>query len=226
MGMHRQILAVIAAFILFSNFSCPGECEEIFFGNNTGGELTVELTNPAEIYQVGDEFTLRADFSAIRPAPQGQRYTISENGGLIVTELYRIQDDTTVLEPAITAFEMSALIGTVIAPPVTDTLQAAIRMRYRCPEGNCSFAQSFRILEPGNYVLRITGGPIDEVSAPFNFCQTPNLSNTALLNGNNASLTETGRFLETPYRFGPQSSYVNAFILTEGAASVHFFTVE
>jgi len=223
--MYRQFLFVATAFILFANFSCPEECEGLFFGGSTGAELTVALSNPTGIYQVDDEFELAASFSATLDGPRGLSYTISENGGLVVTELYRIRADTFLLEPAGDAFVGSIQEGELVPAPEEDELGAVVRTRYRCPGGRCSFRQSFRALVPGSYVLRVLGGPIDEIQAGFNYCETPNLSATTLSGGGNAGPAAPGEFFETPYGAGFWPFH-HEFIAAEGARNVYFFTVE
>lgn len=224
--MHRQVLAIIAAFILFSNFSCPEECEDLFFRSTPGADLLVELVNPTTVYAVGDDITLRASFPAQLTTPSGLAYTISPNGGLVATEVYRILPDTNLLEPALSAFTVTTPQGTRIDPPALDTLNAAARLRYRCPEGNCSFAQTFSALEPGSYILRITGGSIDEINAPFQYCLPPTLSNTTLVNGNNVGPEAAESFWLTPYQFISGASTVVPAIYVEEEANVHFFVVE
>lgn len=225
--MHRQTLAVIAAFILFSNFSCPTECEEFLGQNAEGADLTIDLLDPQALYTVGKEITMRATFPAQQATPQGMNYRISPNGGLVVTELYRITNDTVSLEAALNLFTVTAAAGELIAPPEGDLANSTIRLRYFCPDDNCSFAQTIRPQESGNYVMRITGGPVDEVIAPFNFCTPLRLSNTTLTGGGNAGpgVGEADFFYyRTPRQ--PFFTYINDGIVSLGQSNVLYFTVE
>lgn len=212
--------------MLFSNFSCPEECESLFFGESIGGALAVELSNPAETYSVGDEFELSVDFSATLEGPRGLSYTISENGGLIITEVYQISADTAdLLEPALDAFMVEILDGERLPTPDQDNFSAVVRTQYQCPNQNCTFRQSFRALTPGSYVLRVSGGPIDEIEAGFNYCEAPNLSVTTLSGGGNSAPTGTEARFQTPYgdSFWP---FYNPLISAAGERNVYFFTVE
>lgn len=223
--MYRQFLFAAALLVLFANFSCPEECEPLFFGESTGAELTVELSDPAGTYTVGEEFELSADFSALLDGPGGLSYTISENGGLIVTEVYRISPDNFMLEPALDAFSVGIGAGELLPAPEDDVIDATVRTRYRCPDQTCAFRQSFRALVPGSYVLRVLGGPIDEIQAGFNYCEAPNLSATTLAGGGNAGPAAPGEFFGTPYGNGFWTFH-EWLIPAEGARNVYFFTVE
>ncbi len=223
--MYRQILFFVSVCLLFTNFSCPEECESLFFGGNAGATLAIELSDATEIHAVNDVLELNAQFSAIIDAPGGQTYQISENGGLIIAEVYRINPDTFLLEPALDAFTVEIQAGELLPTPVEDNLNGVVRTQYRCPDQSCSFRQSFRVLTPGSYVIRVSGGPIDEIQASFNYCESPNLSVTTLAGGGNLGPASTETFFETPYGrgFGP---FFNSWIPMEGAPNAYFFTVE
>lgn len=223
--MYRQIIFLLAASLLFANFTCPEECESIFFSGSIGAALTVDLSNPDVTYSVGDEFELSASFSALLDGPRGLSYTISENGGLIITEVYRINPDTFLLEPALDAFTVEVEAGELLPNPAEDNFNAVVRAQYRCPGQACSYRQSFRALSPGSYVLRVLGGPIDEIEAGFNYCEAPNLSATTLAGGGNPAPDSTISVLETPYTPGFWPFY-DSFISVEGAPNVYFFIVE
>lgn len=223
--MYRQTLALIFTCLLFTNVSCPEECEGLFFGGSSGAPLTVELSDTNGIYTVNDVFELNAQFSAIIETPGGQTYQISENGGLIITEVYQINPDTFLLEPALGAFVVEVEAGEILLTPEEDELNAVVRTQYRCFEQSCSFRQSFRALTPGAYVLRVSGGPIDEIQADFNYCEAPKLSITTLAGGGNPGPASTSDVFETPYgdTFWP---FYNPFIAVAGQQNTYFFTVE
>jgi hypothetical protein len=223
--MYRQTLLLLAACLLFANFTCPEECESIFFSGSIGAALTVELSNSDITYAVGDEFELSANFSALLDGPRGLSYTISENGGLIITEVYRINPDTFLLEPALDAFTVEVETGEQLPNPAEDNLNAVVRTQYRCPGRACSFRQSFRALSPGSYVLRVSGGPIDEIQADFNYCEAPKLLVTDLVGGGNPGPADTVDFFETPY-IGTFFFLYDPFIAAEGQRNAYFFTVE
>lgn len=223
--MYRQALFFISVCLLFTNVSCPEECESLFFGGNSGATLTIELSDTTEIHVVNDVLELNAQFPAIIDAPGGLTYQISENGGLIITEVYRINPDTFLLEPALDAFTVEVQAGELLPPPEEDTLNAVVRTQYRCPDQSCSFRQSFRALTPGAYVIRVAGGSIDETQASFNYCETPNLSVTTLVGGGNSGPASTEIFFETPYGRGFWP-FFNSWISVEGDPNTYFFTVE
>jgi hypothetical protein len=223
--MYRQILFLVSVCLLFTNVSCPEECESLFFGGNSGATLTIELSDATEIHVVNDVLELNAQFSAIIDAPGERTYKISKNGGLIITEVYRINPDTFLLEPALDAFTVEVQAGELLPPPEEDTLNAVVRTRYHCPDQSCSFRQSFRPLTPGAYVIRVAGGPIDEIQANFDYCEAPNLSVTTLVGGGNSGPASTGTYFETPYGRGFWPFY-DSLISVEGNPNTYFFTVE
>lgn len=224
--MHRQPLFLLAAIFLFCNVSCPEECEELFFGGSPGGALTVDVENPSGAYAVGDEIIVGANFSAVRDAPRGQTYIIGEAGGLLVVEVYRVMLDSVALEPALAAFDPLLTEGVVLPPPAADSLGGALRVRYVCPDGNCGFRLSLGALEPGNYVLRVLGGPIDEVGAAFDFCDSPRLSFITLTGGGNAGPVLPEESYRTPYLSPNFGLAYNRVISAGGAPDTYFFSVE
>ena len=181
--MYRIFLVALAVVVLFSNFSCPSPCEEEFFDSD-GAELIVALSDASGTFSVGDEFSLAADFPATMTTPRGNIFTISEQGGLVTAEIYRILPDTNLLAGARADFTTVVTEGELVNAAISDTTRAFV-LRYRCPAGNCSLRQTLRPQVPGEYILRVRGGNIDEISADFRYCGAPRLTATSLVGGDN-----------------------------------------
>jgi hypothetical protein len=179
--MLRNSLILLGSFLLFSGLSCPEECE-VFSGI---GVLEVVLQNPAESYLRGDTLWLNADFPAIQGEGVNQ-ISISENGGLVVTQLFRIGADSSSVLPGLDAFTPVEDEGFILANRPEDD-PAATLLRYTCPGGNCRFRQGFVVDSAGVYLLQVTGSTIDQVAGAFDFCGAPTLAVTRLEGGNNLS---------------------------------------
>ncbi len=189
--MHRTVILLLGMALLFCNLTCPDECE--FFPS--GGELTVQLENPAEGYVLGETIWLSADFPTLQSV-DGREYTISDNGGLVVTQLFRLAADSVTLLPARTAFSVQTTEGEFI-DAVDGGDPAALYLRYTCSGGRCAFRHGVVPDSTGLYILQITGSAIDEVSSPFQLCYPPALTNTTLEGGGN--LAENG--LTGPFNY-------------------------
>ncbi|MBC6994746.1 hypothetical protein QWY85_06845 [Neolewinella lacunae] len=198
--------------LLFCNLTCPDECD--FFPS--GGQLTVQLENPADGYDLGETIWLSADFSTLQSV-DGREYTITDNGGLVVTQLFRLAADSMTLLPARTAFRTQTTEGEIVdAEDGGDP--AALYLRYTCSGGRCAFRQGVVPDSTGLYILQITGSAIDEVNSAFHICYPPALRNTTLEGGGN--LAENG--LAGPFNY-PRAQ--GGFFWSEPGAEQNSFLI-
>ena len=182
--MHRPYLYGLATLLLFANFTCPTDCDEFFFNDRNEIIVSGEVVNPQARYDAGDTITVKAEFPATHVGAGGGPVTISENGGLLLLGLYELDAQFSTLTPMPQNF--------IFLPPEDDTpvdFPAAFtstgRLRYRCVDGTCTLNQRIRALVPGRYVLLLAGGPVDEISAEFNYCAAPSTRISALAGGGN-----------------------------------------
>lgn len=218
-NMYKYLLFLGGVFLLFSNFSCPDQCDEEF--GSPRGQISAQIENPqSEAYAVGESIWLSASF----PAEQrlgNDFFTVSENGGFISTEVFRVLEDSLFFNAALGDFGFDASEGVVLPLSANDN-PAAVTLQYTCPGGNCSFRQRFELQSPGTYVLRVLGGAVDEVSAPFRYCVPPAMDVTSLSGGANIPSAGEGRLIQTEL----VSSFFWEPISTQDQANIYYFTVE
>lgn len=218
-NMYRNLLFLGGAFFLFSNFSCPDQCDEEF--GSPRGQITAQIENPqSEAYAVGESIWLSASFSAEQRL-ENDLFTISENGGFVSTEVFQVLEDSLFFNAALGEFAFAASEG-IILPLSANGNPAAVTLQYACSGGNCSFRQRFEARSPGTYVLRVLGGAVDEVSAPFRYCVPPAMEVTSLGGGGNIPSGGEDRLIQTEL----VSSFFWEPISTQNQANVYYFTVE
>ncbi len=217
--MYRILLFFGGAFLLFSSVSCPDQCDNEF--GLLQGEVSASVESPRTTpYAIGEPITITADFAA-RQAVGEDVFVISENGGVVVTEVFRIGEDSSSFVSATGDFTLEATNGELLAPTSSGN-PAAVTLRYTCPEGRCSFQQTFQPTTTGTFVIRMAGSNIDEVGAPFRYCVPPTLRFSELVGGGN--LPDEGVNLPL------QTDFVSSFfwnpITEDNQTNVYYFTVE
>lgn len=215
--MYRYALIYLAFLTLFSATQCEDDCFD-FFG---GGELAVSLENPAAAtYALGDTLWITADFSADLGAANGGS-VISEEGGLFVSQLFRIGADSSSVDAALSAFTPLVTEGTLV-PEADNEDPAAAILRYTCPGGRCGFRQGFRLDSVGQYLLRVNGSSYDVLGDQLSRCDAPFFNSTNLDVISNLA----GIPLNYPLRYGDEASSFIFPIDTSFQRNLLFFTVQ
>jgi len=178
--MHRYILVLFAAFLFFSGFQCQGDCD---FFNNGSAILEVTLENPAENYSVGQTLWLSAAFSSTF-VQENKTLTIGEGGGLVVSQLFRLQPDSSIITAGLSSFTPLTDQGTIFPNGPMDDPSATI-LHYSCGNGDCTFRQGFRIDSVGTYLLEVNGSSFEQTGGVLQFCGEPAFGSTLLTGGNN-----------------------------------------
>lgn len=205
--------------MLFSNFSCPDQCDNEF--GLAQATISATLESPRTTpYAIGEPITISANFDAEQTA-DGNLFVISENGGLVVTEVFRIGQDSASFVAAPGDFTFETTNGTVLNAG-SSANPAATVLRFTCPAGRCSFQQTLRPDTTGTYVIRLEGANIDEVGAPFRYCIPPSLRFSELVGGGNLPEDE----LNLPLQTDLISSFFWNPIAGDNQANVYYFTVE
>jgi len=169
------IFATLAMLVLFSNFSCPDTCEELFALN---AMLPAEIENRSNNYTVGETIWLRADFAAER-STGANGATVGENGGLAVTHVFTLAGDSTTLLPAGDAITFVEDNGQLLERRAEDD-PAAVILRFTCPDGRCGFRQGIRINQAGAYFLLVNGSTFELANGTNESCSPPTFRSTEL----------------------------------------------
>lgn len=217
-NMYYKMLFFLALLSLLSATQCDEDCFDFF----SGGKLEVDLESPVgPAYALGDTLWLAADFSANLSEVDGGT-TISENGGLFVSRLFRIGADSSSVEAALDAFTPLATAGTLI-PEEDNNDPAASILRYTCPAGRCGFRQGFRLNAGGQYLLQVSGSGYDVQTERLSNCSLNAFSETTL----NAASNLEGVALNYPliYTEGNET-FFEGRIDTSFQRNLLLFTVE
>ncbi len=182
--MFRYPLLALAVLCLFSNFTCPEECEFFDFGTLP---LEVTLENPAGTYAPGATIWINATFPATQTI-NGTAFTIGAGGGLVVSQLFHFDSTVSELTAALADFTPMEDVGMVVPNGPEDDPSAAIT-RFTCTGGTCAFRTGFRADSTGTYLLRVEGSALDLEEEAFRFCNDPSFGTTTLAGGNNLTAT-------------------------------------
>jgi hypothetical protein len=171
--MYRYALTFLALFSLFSATDCGEDC----FPFPDGGELEVSLENQAAAtYARGDTLWVTADFSA---QLNDGGVSISEGGGLFVSQMFRIGADSSSVVAALSAFTPVVSRGALV-PAAENNDPAAAILRYTCPAGRCGFRQGFRLDSVGQFLLRVNGSGYDATEDRLSPCASSAFGSTVL----------------------------------------------
>jgi hypothetical protein len=209
-----RFLTLLSICFFLCRTSCGDDCESY----SLNGSIEVTLENPAERYAVGETIWLTADFSATQNTTY-RNFTISENGGLFVSQLFVVWPDSSILTPGLDSFSLITELGLPLRRETTPDPAAAL-LQYGCPGGRCSFRQGFRAEKPGTYLLRVNGSAIDVESEAFEYCNQPTINHTTLLGGANLANHELALPLNYPLDLGYPLSPIdtsyqqNIFLIT------------
>lgn len=215
--MYRYLLFLVAVFFLFTSGSCPGECEQFFF---PAGEISASVENPrAAPYGIGEELLLTASFSA-RQQSDNETFTISDNGGFLVVEMLRMQEDSMAVVPAFSNFEITDGENQEL-PSITTDDPSRILLPYGCSDGVCNIRYGFIPMIAGTYFLRLSTSFIDEVSGPFLYCVPPSLTVSSIVGGNNIPAA-----INLPLGSAPTSSFFFPPVDSFNQASTYYFSVQ
>ena len=177
-----SLLALLAASCLFASFSCPSRCDDEFFIRDEVLVFGAFLSRPGPTFVVGDTLVMDAQFSADQYAEQFFR--LSENGGLVGVELLRWDPNIEGYILALPEVRRFVLEG----DDLTNNTQGAGAWvtGYRCPDGRCSWRAGLVLDTPGQFLVRVTAGPVDEVLGEFRYCGAPGFFSTVLRGRNPA----------------------------------------
>ena len=220
--MYRSVLLLLAAFYLFTAADCE-DCAPlppVLIGSL---EVILESTLPdSASYVVGDTVWFSAAFSREREANDGA-FMISEEGGLVASQVYRLVADT-LLQPAQEEVRVMEDLGVVQRDAGSDPTSTRV-LRYRCDQNECRFRQGYVLLQPGTFLLRVVGSsiipPAGEIGGSCSSADlAPTLEDTRLIGARSPeSLDLNDRTLDELLRgaffFNPRSLESVALLVVE-----------